>query len=263
MTFEFDGEKYKKASSHQKEWGAKLISDLKFKGSEHILDLGCGDGAITAQLAGYVPNGYVVGIDASEGMIETALKDYKSDNLKFELLDINLITYQNCFDIVISNATLHWVKDHKRLLTNVYSALKNNGIVRFNFAADGNCSYFFKIIKQAMRLPRYASCFNSFIWPWYMPEIEEYEALSKQFPFTDIKVWGENADRNFPDAEAMVKWIDQPSLVPILKCVEEKDKKEFRDFVVTQMIKETRQPDGTCFETFRRVNLYAKKKLSY
>lgn len=263
MTFEFDGEKYKKASSHQKEWGAKLISEFEFKGFEHILDLGCGDGAITAQLAEKVPNGHVIGIDTSKGMIETALKNHKSSNLKFQLLDINSIKYQNNFDIIISNATLHWVKDHKRLLTNVYSALKNNGIARFNFAADGNCSNFFKIIKQAMKLPQYASYFNSFIWPWYMPAIEEYEAVSEQSPFSDIKVWGENADRNFPDAEAMVKWIDQPSIVPILKYVGEKDKKEFRDFVVKQMIEETSQSDGTCFETFRRVNLFAKKRLTH
>jgi ubiquinone/menaquinone biosynthesis C-methylase UbiE len=69
MTFEFDGGKYQKASTHQKEWGAKLISEFTFNGSEHILDLGCGDGAITAELATLVPNGYVVGIDASRGMI--------------------------------------------------------------------------------------------------------------------------------------------------------------------------------------------------
>ena len=59
MTFEFDGEKYKKASSHQKEWGAKLISEFEFQGSEHILDLGCGDGAITVNLANQVPGGSV------------------------------------------------------------------------------------------------------------------------------------------------------------------------------------------------------------
>lgn len=259
MTFEFDGEKYQKASSHQKEWGAKLIAEFDFNGSEHILDLGCGDGAITAQLAAHVPDGYVVGIDASRGMIETAVKNHRAGNLGFELIDINAISYLEEFDIVISNATLHWVKDHRRLLSNVYSALKNNGTVRFNFAAAGNCSCFFKVVNQVMGLPAFAGYFEDFVWPWYMPDIGEYRSLAEQFAFSEVKVWGENADRNFPGPEAMAKWIDQPSIVPFLIRVPEKDKKEFRDIVVRQMIAETAQPDGSCFETFRRVNLFARK----
>lgn len=259
MTFEFDGEKYKKASSHQKEWGAKLISEFNFKGSEYILDLGCGDGAITAKLAEQVPNGYVMGIDASQGMIETAIKNHRSNNLEFRLIDINSINYKNNFDIIISNATLHWVIDHKKLLSNVHSALKDNGIARFNFAANGNCSHFFGVIKEVIKQPQYKSYFSSFVWPWYMPDIEEYKALSEQLPFADIKVWGENADRNFPDAEAMIQWIDQPSIVPFIKCVHKKDKNDFRDTVIKEMINKTSQPDGTCFETFRRINLLARK----
>ena len=43
-TFEFNGEKYKIASKHQKEWGHKLIQELELNGNEVILDLGCGDG---------------------------------------------------------------------------------------------------------------------------------------------------------------------------------------------------------------------------
>jgi ubiquinone/menaquinone biosynthesis C-methylase UbiE len=73
-TFEFEGEKYKLASKHQKEWGNRLISELEFTGNEVILDLGCGDGVLTEQLSALVPNGKVIGMDASTGMIETAKK---------------------------------------------------------------------------------------------------------------------------------------------------------------------------------------------
>jgi trans-aconitate 2-methyltransferase len=48
MAHEFDGKKYTAASAHQKEWGAKLIEELRISGTERILDLGCGDGALTA-----------------------------------------------------------------------------------------------------------------------------------------------------------------------------------------------------------------------
>jgi len=259
MVFEFDAEKYKKASAHQRQWGKKLISELDLKGNERILDLGCGDGGITAQLTELVPNGLVVGIDASQSMIESAQKSYKAENMKFELMDINTIDFEDEFDVIFSNATLHWVKDHNKLLANVYKNLRAGGIVRSNFAADGNCSHFFKVIRQVMAEKKYAEYFSDFDWPWYMPSIGEYEELLEKSSFKEAKVWGENADRFFPDAEAMIKWINQPSIVPFLKCVDDADKQSFRDIVVERMVKETIQANRRCFETFRRVNVFAKK----
>lgn len=57
MTYEFDGKQYEQASTHQREWGERLIAEFELRGNERILDLGCGDGAITAQLANLVPAG--------------------------------------------------------------------------------------------------------------------------------------------------------------------------------------------------------------
>ena len=260
MTFEFDAEKYKKASTHQKEWGNKLIAELNLKSNERILDLGCGDGGLTAQLAKLVPDGFVVGIDASQGMVEAARNTHKAKNLRFDLIDINTINFDSEFDILFSNATLHWIKNHMLLLKNTYKSLKVGGIVRFNFAADGNCSHFFKVVKQVMAEKEYAKYFDNFEWPWYMPNIEEYQEKLTHFDFKEANVWGENTDRYFANKEEMIRWVDQPSLVPFLKYIDDTDKQNFRDIVVEQMIKETVQPDGTCFETFRRINILAKKQ---
>ncbi len=258
MTYEFDGKKYEKASSHQKEWGERIIEELALQGTERILDLGCGDGTLTVQLSRLVPNGEVVGIDASRGMIEAA-EPKQGGNLRFILMDINALDMDRGFDIVFSNATLHWVKDHRRLLHNIQRILRSGGVARFNFAGDGNCSYFFKVIRESMILPGFARYFNAFTWPWYMPTVEDYKALVEGVGFCSYEVWGENADRFFPDIEALTKWVDQPSLVPFMACVADHDKASFREFVVRRMVEETRQADGTCFETFRRINLLARK----
>lgn len=258
MAYDFDGRKYRQASSHQKEWGFKLIQDLHLSGSEQVLDLGCGDGALSAQLAELVPKGSVLGLDASPGMIAAA-GGFQGSNLSFVLKDINDLDFDNQFDIVFSNATLHWIKDHDRMLERVHRSLKPGGALRFNFAGDGNCSHFYKVIRQAMAHPLFTRYFSAFDWPWYMPTVEEYEVLVRRLPFVSVRVWGEKADRYFPDEEAMVKWLDQPSLVPFLKHVPQPDRGEFRSWVIEEMIKLTRQPDGTCFETFRRVNVSARK----
>jgi len=111
MTYEFDGNKYEKASAHQTSWGERMVEFLPLKGTERILDIGCGDGRVTQKLAGRVPEGEVLGIDASKGMI-TAAKKYESDNLRFKILVVNELSFAEQFDIVFSHAALHWIRDH-------------------------------------------------------------------------------------------------------------------------------------------------------
>lgn len=258
MTHEFDGRKYETASAHQREWGTKLIAELGLCGTESVLDLGCGDGALTAQLADLVPQGEVIGIDASQGMIDAA-RPKERGSLRFLLLDINKLDFRERFDIVFSNATLHWVKDHRPLLQNVRRALRAGGRIRFNFAGDGNCATFFAVIRETMAREEYRAYFAGFGWPWYMPPVDTYRTLAEASGLQDVHVWDENADRYFPDEGAMVRWIDQPSLVPFLAPVADRHRQPFRDRVVDRMIAEARQADGRCFETFRRINVSARK----
>jgi trans-aconitate methyltransferase len=258
MAFEFNGEEYARAATHQMEWGERLMAELVLSGNERILDLGCGDGGLTVKLSTLVPHGEVVGVDSSHGMLDVARR-HKRDNLRFELVDINHLCFASEFDLIFSNATLHWVRDHKRLLQNVLDALNDNGIVRFNFAADGNCILFGQAVRDVTASPVYSRFFSEFKWPWYMPMIDEYRGLVATFDFSDFEVWGENADRYFPDQESLARWIDQPSIVPFLEKVDASHKQSFRDEVVSKTASLTRQEDGTYFETFRRVNLRARK----
>ena len=259
MAYEFNGNRYRDASAHQKQWGRRIVSQLPLRGNERILDLGCGDGALTAELADRVPDGSVLGIDASEGMIEVANK-HTAANLTFELLNINeLESLAAGFDLIFSNATLHWIKDHASLWENVYRLLNDKGGARFNFAGQGNCSSFFEVVRQAMSLDQFKSYFSGFDWPWYMPSVDEYENLMGASAFLDYRVWPENADHFFADVDAMAAWVEQPSLVPFVEHVAESDRPAFRDFVVGRMIRRTRQSDGRCFETFRRINVSACK----
>ena len=258
MSFEFDGEKYEKASTHQEEWGHKIIADLHLKGDESILDLGCGDGRLSAKLAQQVPQGIVIGIDASQGMIDAAQK-HAGNNLRFELQDVNHFQLDDSFDLIFSNAALHWIQDHRALLAHCLDSLDDAGWLRWNFAAAGNCSNFFAAVREVMERGEFSGYFAGFDWPWNMPPLEEYQKLLQEFPLQASEVWGENADRYFPDADAMIRWIDQPSLVPFLTCVADEDKQAFRNAVVERMMERTLQDDGRCFETFRRINVRAKK----
>lgn len=259
MTHEFDGRKYEKASAHQRQWGTRLIAELDLRGHEHVLDLGCGDGALTAQIAARLPQGEALGIDASQGMIDAA-RPKERGNLRVLLMNIDDLDFVARFDVIFSNAALHWVKDHRRLWRNVCRALRPAGRVRFNFAAEGNCRHLFKVIRQAMTLPQFATRFADFEWPWYMPPVDQYATLVRSYGLEDARIWPENRDTAFPDVNALIAWIDQPSLVPFLAHLPADARTPFREFVVMRMIEETARDDGTCFETFRRINVAAGKR---
>jgi len=258
IEYQFDGEKYEESSQCQSEWGNELIAGLKLRGNETILDLGCGNGFTTKELAERVSYGKVVGIDSSSSMLEAA-KSHKTANMELLLLDINEMAFDNEFDVVFSNAALHWVLDHEKLLKNVYNALKPNGFMRIQFAGDGNCPNLIAAFREVMRLKEFVTSFKSFTWPWYMTKPEEYKKLLSHTEFRNYKVWGENKDRYFSDDQSMIGWIEQPSIVPFLAVLPEDLKMRFRDTVVGRMIERTKQRDRTYFETFRRINVYAEK----
>jgi trans-aconitate 2-methyltransferase len=259
MASEFDAENYTRASNHQQGWGQRLIDELALTGSERILDLGCGDGRLTAVLAGLVPQGCVLGIDASRNMIEQARHSHVAANLEFRLLDINEMDFDGLFDLIFSNATLHWIKDHGRLLAHVHRALAHGGVVRFNFAGQGNCADFIEVIRRTMEEESFAAYFQDFKWPWFMPGAAEYEGLLATSGFVAAKVWHEDAATVFQTADALIGWIDQPSLVPFMTCIVGPDRQRFRDAIVARMLERTRQSDGTFLETFRRINVRAMK----
>lgn len=158
MPVEFDGKRYERTSTHQKEWGTGLIEELNLRGDERILDVGCGDGALTAKMAEAVTDGTVIGIDASKGMIEAA-KRHTGKNLSFQQLDVINLKFNEEFDIVFSNAVLHWVKDHRTLLELLYRALRPSGKLRVNFAGEGNCSALYDIVMEVMKRNDFSSAY--------------------------------------------------------------------------------------------------------
>src|SRR5262245_51153199 len=149
MSFEFDAQYYQRASAHQQEWGLRLIAELNLQGHERILDVGSGDGSLTRQLAAGVPRGSVLGLDASAQMVEAA-RTKEGPNLRFVRMDILDAEFREEFDVVFSSATLHWVKDHGRVLDVLYRAVRAGGVVRICFAGEGNCACLIAVLRELM-----------------------------------------------------------------------------------------------------------------
>ena len=140
MAHELDGRKYEQASAHQREWGTTLIAELGLRGTERVLDLGCGDGTLTARLADLLPQGQVVGIDISRGMIEAAQPKAKG-NLRFILMNINDLRPQVGLTLLSSAAIPATTSGSHRLSEIYYSTytLENN----YAHERDGKTGYRF------------------------------------------------------------------------------------------------------------------------
>ncbi|MHB1329480.1 MAG: class I SAM-dependent methyltransferase [Gemmatimonadales bacterium] len=258
-SLEMNGQEYRRAATHQREWGLSLIDSLMFGGDERVLDLGCGDGIVTGHLADRVPGGYVLGIDNSQSLIDAATPLVKP-NLRFRLMNIEAMAFRAAFDVIFSNATLHWIHDHARLLNACYAALRPNGVIHFGFAAHGNCATFEAVVKRIIERRQYREFFDrSWTWPWFTPTANQYESLLRGTAFRDIRVIEDVADRLFPDKDAMIRWIRQPAIVPFVTRLPSSCRDAFTEAVVREIVDLTERPDGTCFEQFRRLHLAARK----
>lgn len=187
---------------------------------------------VLRQFVGGTPYGKTIGIDASPGMIEAA-KKLESGNLSFVCMDINHMGFTNDFDLVFSNAALHWIKDHRQLLNKCLTALKPGGIIKWSFGGFGNSANLIETFVTVMASPEFKTIFAGFEWPWYMPAKEEYAELLKEAGFSGIEVTIENADRYFQNSDEMIRWIDQPCIVPFIDYLStEEAKSKFRQTVV-------------------------------
>lgn len=105
----------------------RVIESGFFVNSKEILDVGCGDGRLTALFAANLPNTSILGCDISKTMIEYALKLHASSNLNFVERSAENLEFENKFDTVISFNCLHWIENQKRVLDQIYLALKPGG----------------------------------------------------------------------------------------------------------------------------------------
>jgi len=141
------------------------------KSGERILDIGCGTGHLTAQIA--ESGARVVGVDRSDEMVKAARKAYP--NLQFEVTDAREMPYHNDFDAVFSNATLHWIREPERVIRSVQNALRPGGRFVAEFGGKGNIRKMQTAFDQALLELRPTA--QNEINPWYYPSVSEYATL--------------------------------------------------------------------------------------
>jgi trans-aconitate 2-methyltransferase len=272
---------YAAHSAVQQTWARELITQLHLRGDERVLDVGCGDGKVTAEIAHAVPRGLAVGVDASLHMIAFAQKTFppkKNPNLAFQVCDARKISpvalfaggtvapdlfpgalasrrrvpvvpagsafaglrpdrrrrsqvqgegVENApFDIVFSNAALHWVDDHQAFLRGAASVLKAGGRLVVSCGGKGNAHEVFLALRPEMRLKHWRPFFRKLAAPYFFYRPADYEKWLPQAGFRTRRVKLSPKDAVYPGCDGFAAWF-RTTWLPYTQRVPENLREEF------------------------------------
>ena len=161
----WDAGRYESDCSFVWKYGAEMLPLLAPQPGELILDLGCGPGHLTAEIAALGAG--TLGIDSSPDMIGQARQNYPK--LKFQLADARSFEVGARFDAVFSNAVLHWVQDARAAVQAIHRALKPGGRFVAEFGGKGNNA---KVIAALIEAGA-----SDPLLTFYFPSIGEYTPI--------------------------------------------------------------------------------------
>ncbi|MBE9032093.1 methyltransferase domain-containing protein [filamentous cyanobacterium LEGE 11480] len=200
--------------------GMPVVEWLKPQPGERILDLGCGDGALTVKLQDF--GCQVVGVDASPDLIRTA----QSLGLDAHVMDGQALTFETEFDAVFSNAALHWMQRSEQVISGVWQALKPGGRFVGEFGGYGNVG----TIHQALMTTIAQSGHNpDTLNPWFFPKPEEYQTQLETAGFTVTQI--QLTSRPTPLPTGVRGWLETFAN-PFTKALPAGDRSAFLDTVI-------------------------------
>ena len=177
---EWHASDYHRRSALQQAMAEKQLAGLTLEGDEQALDVGCGDGTITAEIAARVPRGGVLGVDPSHDMIAYASSHYGGANVRFEAGDARRLPYRNEFDLVVSFNALHWVPEQDAALASIGAALKPGGRALLRMVPQGRRESLEDVIEEVRQRPRWSAGFAGFRRPYVHLTPDEYRALAER-----------------------------------------------------------------------------------
>jgi trans-aconitate methyltransferase len=230
---------YHRHSSQQEKWAKELLATLALKGYERILDIGCGDGKITAEIARHVPQGLVVGLDASAEMVEFARKSFSAEaspQLRFQQGNAQLLEFQEEFDWVISFACLHWLIDHRPVLKGIRQALRPGGRVMLQFGGKGNAVEILQAASEVLTRPRWAGYFVGFTFPWGFYDPDEYRPWLEEAGLVATRLELIPKDMAQQGPEGLEGWL-RTTWMPYWQRVPTELQRPFLEAIVEEYVK--------------------------
>lgn len=217
---EWNASLYAHIAALQQAMAAEALALLKLTGSERVLDMGCGDGKVTAEIAARVSGGSVVGVDASGEMVTFARKHFGDrGNLRFATCDIRRLPFREEFDLIVSFNALHWIPDQENALLALRSAMKPSGRAQLRLVPDGERKSLEMVLEDTRKTPRWAPFFAGFRDPYLHLTSEQYAQLAERLGLdvqelrTQDKAWDFGSREGF-EAFGGVTFVEWSKRLP-------------------------------------------------
>lgn len=239
---EWDPERYESSFSFVWNRGADLVALLDPKPGETVLDLGCGTGQLTHEIASR--GAAVMGLDSSPAMVAQARINYPS--LKFILGNGSDFSLAEPVDAVFSNAALHWMTKADAVAGSIRRALKPGGRFVAEFGGKRNVSTIIAAVTAEVR---------GVANPWYFPSIGEYASLVESHGFRVTYAFHFDRPTPLEGERGMRDWLDMFG-GPLLATVPGTERNAVCARIV-ERLRPTLFRDGTWFADYVRLRIVA------
>lgn len=224
----WDSEQYLKFKNERKQPCLDLLTRLNGEYNT-ILDLGCGPGNSTKNLSDKFQNSEIIGIDSDENMLERARSEHPEFNFIKGFAPECFADIHKKFDLIFSNACIHWIPDQQGLISGVYDLLNDNGTFAVQIPLTEE-SQFYKILyemidsdwselKETKEKLRKIKNFKNLSASGY------YNALTKKFK--DVEIWRTDYHHLAEDADTVLEWYKGSGLRPYLARLDENEQEDF------------------------------------
>jgi trans-aconitate methyltransferase len=204
---DWDAAEYHRLSDPQRSWGLRVLDRLAPAPGEHILDVGCGTGRLTADLRAAASNGRVAALDRSWTMVREARR-HLPQPVGVAQADAAALPFgSETFDAVFSTATFHWVPDHPTLFAEIFRVLRPGGRLVSQAGGGPNLETLYTRTSALARDPEFARYFAGWRNPWTFAGVDDTRALLVRAGFFDIEVWLESTPTPLPDAPGYATFV--------------------------------------------------------
>jgi len=231
VTTPWDANAYDSRHAYVFRFGASLVSDLNPRPGEKILDLGCGTGHLTNEIA--KAGASVLGVDKSVEMIDQARTNYPQ--LRFVVADAAKYRPRERFDAVFSNAALHWMRPPGAVAESISRVLKPGGRLVAELGGSGNTASILAITKRN---------------PWYFPGIGEYASLLEQHGIEVVQAMLFERPTPVEGENGLRDWLGMFYKPPLHDDVIAAAEKKLRPILFR---------DGVWYIDYRRLRIVAKR----
>jgi len=197
---QFEGEDYDKSSQTQQRQGNHLIDMIDFSDYCDVLDLGCGTGQTTINMWNQNREMRVTAVDISESQIKKAKENYKEQiseeelatcrgYIHFGIMDAMDLDDEEKYDLIFSNAVMHWVENPKQVYHKMQQALVPGGAIAIHQGGKGTYNGLHEVVREAIKKLGFQSKFKGWIFPAYYPDKDEMEEfLSEVAGYVNVSV---------------------------------------------------------------------------